>query len=157
MAFDNLYCIAFQMMDAQWLAMRASYMEFNVKFPVSIFVHWELQCMFCCCSICYIHWIFIFVSSGCSKVYKNTARAWTWAWGCLPCERFTGIQPFEPMMWAKYSLSRNFSFPFLLFSFSFLKLQKTIPSEICHNFINSLHYIKKEKEINYCNILIMSL
>lgn len=31
MAFDNLYCIAFQMMDAQWLAKRASYMEFNVK------------------------------------------------------------------------------------------------------------------------------
>lgn len=31
MAFDNLYCIAFQMMDAQWLAKRASYMEFNVN------------------------------------------------------------------------------------------------------------------------------
>lgn len=31
MAFDNLYCVAFQMMDAQWLAKRASYMEFNVK------------------------------------------------------------------------------------------------------------------------------
>lgn len=30
MAFDNLYCVAFQMMDAQWLAKRASYMEFNV-------------------------------------------------------------------------------------------------------------------------------
>lgn len=29
MAFDNLYCIAFQMMDAQWLAKGASYMEFN--------------------------------------------------------------------------------------------------------------------------------
>lgn len=29
MAFDNLYCIAFQMMDAQWLAKRASYMQFN--------------------------------------------------------------------------------------------------------------------------------
>ncbi|KNA24446.1 hypothetical protein SOVF_015730 [Spinacia oleracea] len=29
MAFDNLYCIAFLMMDAQWLAKRASYMEFN--------------------------------------------------------------------------------------------------------------------------------
>ncbi|KAI4348523.1 hypothetical protein L6164_009237 [Bauhinia variegata] len=28
-AFDNLYCVAFQMMDAQWLAKRASYMEFN--------------------------------------------------------------------------------------------------------------------------------
>ncbi|XP_038713187.1 ELMO domain-containing protein A-like isoform X3 [Tripterygium wilfordii] len=28
-AFDVLYCIAFEMMDAQWLAMRASYMEFN--------------------------------------------------------------------------------------------------------------------------------
>ncbi|KAH7576896.1 hypothetical protein JRO89_XS01G0172200 [Xanthoceras sorbifolium] len=29
-AFDVLYCIAFEMMDAQWLAMHASYMEFNV-------------------------------------------------------------------------------------------------------------------------------
>ncbi|CAM8959112.1 unnamed protein product [Rhodiola kirilowii] len=29
MAFDNLYCVAFQLMDAQWLAKRASYMEFN--------------------------------------------------------------------------------------------------------------------------------
>ncbi|XP_072984607.1 uncharacterized protein [Typha latifolia] len=28
-AFDNLYCVAFRMMDAQWLAKRASYMEFN--------------------------------------------------------------------------------------------------------------------------------
>lgn len=29
-AFDNLYCIAFCMLDAQWLARHASYMEFNV-------------------------------------------------------------------------------------------------------------------------------
>lgn len=29
-AFDNLYCVAFRMLDAQWLAKRASYMEFNV-------------------------------------------------------------------------------------------------------------------------------
>ncbi|KAF5441819.1 hypothetical protein F2P56_037235 [Juglans regia] len=28
-AFDELFCIAFEMMDAQWLAMHASYMEFN--------------------------------------------------------------------------------------------------------------------------------
>lgn len=28
-AFDVLYCIAFALMDAQWLAMHASYMEFN--------------------------------------------------------------------------------------------------------------------------------
>uniref|UniRef100_A0ACD5YA50 Uncharacterized protein n=1 Tax=Avena sativa TaxID=4498 RepID=A0ACD5YA50_AVESA len=28
-AFDILYCIAFEMMDAQWLAMHASYMQFN--------------------------------------------------------------------------------------------------------------------------------
>ncbi|KAE8679966.1 (RS)-norcoclaurine 6-O-methyltransferase-like [Hibiscus syriacus] len=28
-AFDVLYCIAFEMVDAQWLAMRASYMEFK--------------------------------------------------------------------------------------------------------------------------------
>ncbi|KAH9290120.1 hypothetical protein KI387_034237, partial [Taxus chinensis] len=28
-AFGLLYCVAFEMIDAQWLAMRASYMEFN--------------------------------------------------------------------------------------------------------------------------------
>ncbi|KAL7083400.1 hypothetical protein ABFS83_14G151300 [Erythranthe nasuta] len=28
-AFDLLYCIAFKLMDQQWLAMRASYMDFN--------------------------------------------------------------------------------------------------------------------------------
>lgn len=31
MAFDILYCVAFQMLDAQWLAKRASYMQFNVS------------------------------------------------------------------------------------------------------------------------------
>ena len=30
-AFDHLYCIAFRMLDAQWLVKRASYMEFNVS------------------------------------------------------------------------------------------------------------------------------
>ncbi|KAD3642031.1 hypothetical protein E3N88_31255 [Mikania micrantha] len=34
-AFDVLYCIAFVMMDAQWLAMRASYMEFNEVLQVT--------------------------------------------------------------------------------------------------------------------------
>ncbi|KAF9593260.1 hypothetical protein IFM89_021016 [Coptis chinensis] len=29
MAFDDLYCVAFRMMDAQWLAKHASYMQFN--------------------------------------------------------------------------------------------------------------------------------
>ncbi|KAI3444231.1 hypothetical protein Pfo_000896 [Paulownia fortunei] len=29
MAFDNLFCVAFKMLDVQWLAKRASYMEFN--------------------------------------------------------------------------------------------------------------------------------
>ncbi|KAK8698224.1 hypothetical protein V6N13_114350 [Hibiscus sabdariffa] len=28
-AFDNLFCVAFQMMDAQWLLKRASYLDFN--------------------------------------------------------------------------------------------------------------------------------
>lgn len=31
-AFDLLYCITFKLMDDQWLAMRASYMDFNVSF-----------------------------------------------------------------------------------------------------------------------------
>jgi len=34
-AFDVLYCIAFEMMDAQWLAMRASYMQFKEVLEVT--------------------------------------------------------------------------------------------------------------------------
>ncbi|XP_062106288.1 uncharacterized protein LOC133817719 isoform X4 [Humulus lupulus] len=34
-AFDVLYCLAFEMMDAQWLAMHASYMEFNEVLQVT--------------------------------------------------------------------------------------------------------------------------
>ncbi|XP_051135839.1 uncharacterized protein LOC127254656 isoform X2 [Andrographis paniculata] len=34
-AFDILYCVAFAMLDAQWLAMHASYMEFNEVVQVS--------------------------------------------------------------------------------------------------------------------------
>ncbi|XP_015880576.3 uncharacterized protein LOC107416581 isoform X2 [Ziziphus jujuba] len=34
-AFDVLYCIAFELMDAQWLAMQASYMEFNEVLQVT--------------------------------------------------------------------------------------------------------------------------
>ncbi|KAF5754493.1 putative ELMO domain-containing protein [Helianthus annuus] len=34
-AFDVLYCIAFVLMDAQWLAMRATYMEFNEVLQVT--------------------------------------------------------------------------------------------------------------------------
>ncbi|XP_044465699.1 ELMO domain-containing protein A-like isoform X2 [Mangifera indica] len=34
-AFDVLYCIAFELMDAQWLAMHASYMEFNEVLKVT--------------------------------------------------------------------------------------------------------------------------
>ncbi|XP_041003413.1 ELMO domain-containing protein A-like isoform X2 [Juglans microcarpa x Juglans regia] len=34
-AFDELYCIAFEMMDAQWLAMNASYMDFNEVLQVT--------------------------------------------------------------------------------------------------------------------------
>ena len=30
-AFDELFCVAFRLMDAHWLAKRASYMEFNVS------------------------------------------------------------------------------------------------------------------------------
>ncbi|ONK64520.1 uncharacterized protein A4U43_C07F26950 [Asparagus officinalis] len=29
MAFDNLYCVAFQLLDSKWVSMHASYMEFN--------------------------------------------------------------------------------------------------------------------------------
>ncbi|XP_012088318.1 ELMO domain-containing protein A isoform X1 [Jatropha curcas] len=34
-AFDVLYCLAFELMDAQWLAMHASYMEFNEVLKVT--------------------------------------------------------------------------------------------------------------------------
>lgn len=38
MAFDMLYCVAFEMMDAHWLAMRASYMEFNVTISPLLYI-----------------------------------------------------------------------------------------------------------------------
>ncbi|KAK8480800.1 hypothetical protein V6N11_028085 [Hibiscus sabdariffa] len=34
-AFDVLYCVAFELMDAHWLAMHASYMEFNEVLQVT--------------------------------------------------------------------------------------------------------------------------
>lgn len=39
MAFDMLYCVAFEMMDAHWLAMRASYMEFNVNISPLLYIY----------------------------------------------------------------------------------------------------------------------
>ena len=37
-AFDLLYCIAFKLMDQQWLSMHASYMEFNVSTLCNLFL-----------------------------------------------------------------------------------------------------------------------
>ncbi|RRT38832.1 hypothetical protein B296_00046743, partial [Ensete ventricosum] len=37
-AFDVLYCMSFKMMDQQWLAMRASYMDFNVRCSIYPFL-----------------------------------------------------------------------------------------------------------------------
>lgn len=34
-AFDLLYCVAFMIMDKQWLEKKASYMEFNVTWYFS--------------------------------------------------------------------------------------------------------------------------
>ena len=55
-AFDHLYCVAFRLLDAQWLVKRASYMEFNVSFwrvqyiDRSLFVlrQWHSYLWFCC-------------------------------------------------------------------------------------------------------------
>jgi hypothetical protein len=48
MAFDNLFCVAFQMLDAQWLARRASYMEFNVSV---LYIRYVLRMLMVSCSI----------------------------------------------------------------------------------------------------------
>ena len=48
-AFDLLYCVAFLVMDKQWLEKNASYMEFNVRNcsprqkPLDTNVHWLLH------------------------------------------------------------------------------------------------------------------
>lgn len=55
LAFDNLYCVAFQMLDRQWLAKRATYMEFNVNyipcfmFLVCEFIELGFSHSFRCC------------------------------------------------------------------------------------------------------------
>lgn len=54
-AFDVLYCIAFELMDAQWLAMHASYMEFNVhslcQLSTILCSIFTLSNVFCCLSV----------------------------------------------------------------------------------------------------------
>lgn len=77
MAFDKIFCIAFQLLDAQWLAKHASYMEFNVW-------NFYLLCTLTCKPnnsqlIIRCSWISKSSFSGCSQVNKNT----TWAWTCI--------------------------------------------------------------------------
>jgi len=47
-AFDLLYCIAFKLLDHQWLEMRASYMDFNVSSPWPKCFEWCVEWSFAC-------------------------------------------------------------------------------------------------------------
>ncbi|KAK3039557.1 hypothetical protein RJ639_027701 [Escallonia herrerae] len=62
-SFDVLYCIAFAMMDAQWLAMRASYMEFNVLPPPCLAL-----------SLCPFHFQEHVLSSNIGKSFRSQLR-----------------------------------------------------------------------------------
>lgn len=55
MAFDNLYCVAFQLLDSKWVSMRASYMEFNVI----------LTCYCCFCYVRELKSLHMILSVGC--------------------------------------------------------------------------------------------
>lgn len=41
-AFDLLYCVAFVVMDKQWLERNATYMEFNVRIPAVFVVQYSI-------------------------------------------------------------------------------------------------------------------
>lgn len=45
-AFDLLYCVAFVVLDKQWLEKNASYMDFNVLFFSPIFMSCCTSCFF---------------------------------------------------------------------------------------------------------------
>ena len=72
-AFDNLFCVAFQVLDSQWLARRASYMEFNV----SILYQDNNLCMLMVSHIIIQFELIISMSilSGGSEVYTGSVRA----------------------------------------------------------------------------------
>jgi ELMO/CED-12 family len=77
-AFDKLYCVTFQLMDAQWLVKRASYMEFNVP-CTSRFTN--LSCFFLGVILVDLFgWFplpykFLHIFTGSSKIHKNPTRA----------------------------------------------------------------------------------
>ncbi|KAK8648089.1 hypothetical protein V6N13_128851 [Hibiscus sabdariffa] len=71
-AFDVLYCIAFEMVDAQWLAMHASYMEFNMIKPLYLPNFFRFASL---------SWFLIPISittviSTCRRFYKQQAHSW---------------------------------------------------------------------------------
>lgn len=97
-AFDVLYCIAFEMMDAQWLAMHASYMEFNVLScdPNSKFLVKFTDTDF----IRNFRWLFLGSNSaGCSDCNKNTiGKGAGFRWYSADT-RSTSLQPVVPVAW----------------------------------------------------------
>ena len=130
MAFDNLYCVAFHMMDAQWLAKRASYMEFNVNHFSKLYPVHLIWCMNCVLSLIKnaVGCKFYFGFPGRFEVYKNAVRAWACTWRCHQRERFTSIQPLEKIVY--FSFISSLTLPPPLFFFLnklFYHISKTTP------------------------------
>ena len=102
-AFDVLYCIAFEMMDAPWLAMHASYMEFNVlscspnsKFLISLMILYPFQ------------WLFLVWSpTGGPTSNKNTIGERAVFRRRSPDTRSTSLQPVVPVAWVSAHLHKS--------------------------------------------------
>lgn len=60
-AFDLLYCVAFVVLDKQWLEKNASYMDFNVLLFSPIFMSYCTSCFFSVpqltCMVLFNYWI----------------------------------------------------------------------------------------------------
>lgn len=95
LAFDNLYCVAFQMLDRQWLAKRATYMEFNVNYiPCFMFLVCEfIELGFSpFISLLLSPPLFFPLHSGGSQVHKNATGARTFIGRHFVRTRHAGVQ-----------------------------------------------------------------
>jgi hypothetical protein len=87
-AFDLLYCVAFVVMDKQWLDKNASYMDFNVRSACAHFI-------LCFNSKCKSSTDLMFVMPlpGSAEVDKSPAGERAYAGRCHPYRRHAIIQP----------------------------------------------------------------
>jgi hypothetical protein len=137
MAFDMLYCVAFEMLDAHWLAMRASYMEFNVT-SLCLFLSCSWATGMYCLVDTVLEMVFlanncgiILVSAGCIESNSHAARERDDVGRCLLCSGSSSLQPLVPFK------NLDLLIPVLLDNY-LLPMVICIIQQVCHSPISNM-------------------